>query len=568
MAVGDSALGQAFIDAGHITKYQLKYALSVHKENNLLLGKQLHALDYITKLELLEVVSEHMGVQQVDLTQFPNIEESIINKIPFDKADEYRVVPFKQDEDGTLHLAVRDPSDIIVLDDINFITGTNNHVYLADEDDLDSCISKYYGDKLGNLSSMMDDLGDIQSIEDELGDDDDLAKQADARPVVKFLNLVLKRGIDDQASDLHFEPYEDTFRVRYRVDGVLYEIQSPPKAMAPAIIARIKIMSKLNIAETRLPQDGRIELMIEGRSVDLRVSTIPTKFGESAVTRILDKSVVSLDLHNLRMSDREISIFQRVINKPSGIILVTGPTGSGKTTTLYACLNEINREDTKIITNEDPVEYNIDGLVQVPINAGQGLTFAASLRATLRQDPDTILVGEIRDYETAEIAIESALTGHLVLSTLHTNDAPSTVTRLADLGIKNFLISATIEAVIAQRLVRTICDNCKEAYQPTDEDLLKLDIDPATLDDSIIFYQGKGCDVCRNTRYKGRVALYEILEIDQNIRELILRDASIQEMQEAARKAGMKNLREVGIQKIFDGLTTIEEVVQATVMTD
>jgi len=562
-------LGDAFIEAGLITKYQLKHSLAMQKETKFRLGRQLTELEYVSKDELGTFLSEEFGVEYFDLLSIKNIPSEIIDRMPFDKADEYKVVPFAISEEGQLHIAISDPSDITIMDDIAFVLGENPVVFLSDEADIQETINQYYGDKLGSLANMVDEFGmEIESLEDEGGVDDDLAKAADSRPVVKFLNLVLKRGIQDEASDLHFEPYEDAFRVRYRVDGVLYEIESPPRQLASAIIARIKIMSHLNIAETRLPQDGRIELMLEGRNIDLRVSIIPTKFGESAVCRILDKSVVSLDLNNLRLSNSEVVIFQRVINKPSGIVLVTGPTGSGKTTTLYACLNEVNKEDVKIITNEDPVEYNIDGLVQVPINAEQGLSFAASLRAALRQDPDIILVGEIRDFETAEIAIESALTGHLVFSTLHTNDAPSSVTRLADLGIKNFLISATLEAIIAQRLVRTICVDCKVPYTPRNEDLLKLNIDPATLDSKVTFYQGEGCDKCRNTSYRGRVALYEILEVDQTLRELILQDASVQELQEAATTAGMKSLREVGVQKIFDGLTTIDEVIQATVTLD
>jgi type IV pilus assembly protein PilB len=562
-------LGDAFIEAGLITKYQLKHSLAMQKETKFRLGRQLTELEYVSKNELGSFLSEEFGVEYFDLLSIKNIPPEIIERMPFDKADEYKVVPFAIDEEGKLHIAISDPSDITIMDDISFVLGETPVVFLSDETDIQDMINKYYGDKLSNLEDMVDEFGiEIESLEDGDGQDDDLAKAADTRPVVKFLNLFLKRGIQDEASDLHFEIYEDNFRVRYRVDGVLYELESPPRQLASAIIARIKIMAGLNIAETRLPQDGRIELMLEGRSIDLRVSIIPTKFGESAVLRILDKSVVSLDLNNLRLSNAEIVIFQRIIKKPSGIVLVTGPTGSGKTTTLYACLNDVNKEDVKIITNEDPVEYNIDGLVQVPINAEQGLTFAASLRSALRQDPDIILIGEIRDFETAEIAIESALTGHLVFSTLHTNDAPSSVTRLADLGIKNFLISATLEAIIAQRLVRTICVDCKVPYTPRNEDLLKLNIDPDTLDSKVTFFKGEGCDKCRNTSYRGRVALYEILEIDQTIRELILQDASVQELQKAATTAGMKSLREVGVQKIFDGLTTIDEVIHATVTLD
>lgn len=557
-------IGDLLLEKELITKYQLKVALQEQKESKFKIGKQIIALDYVSKKELSDTLSDQFGFEYFDLSQVESIPQEVLDKMPFDKADEYKAIPFKE-EDGKLFIAVSSPQDLTMMDDINFVVGQPVTAFFSDEDDIQAAIEKYYAEQFGDLNNMLDNFDGNVSVLEDSDQDDDLAKLADSRPVIKLLNLILKRGIEDQASDIHFEPYEDGFRVRYRVDGVLYEMEAPPRSMAAALIARIKIISKLNISETRLPQDGRIPLTIEGRSVDLRVSTVPTKFGESAVLRILDRSVVSLDLHNLRLSDEDMGAFQNIIRKPSGIVLVTGPTGSGKTTTLYACLNEINKEDIKIITNEDPVEYNIDGLVQVPIRADVGLSFARSLRASLRQDPDVILIGEIRDQETAEIAIESSLTGHLVFSTLHTSDAPSSVTRMADMGVKNFLIAATLEAVIAQRLVRTICTNCKVPYTPTEESLLQLGIDPSDIQSNVTFFRGEGCDTCRNTRYRGRVALYEVLTMNQNLRELVLKEASVQEMQEAAIDSGMKTLREIGIQKIYDGLTTIDEVVQATV---
>ncbi|MBF0199527.1 MAG: Flp pilus assembly complex ATPase component TadA [Planctomycetes bacterium] len=563
-------IGDLLVNNGLITKYQLEVALQEQQvaEIRYQLGRQLVVMDFVTKHELSEVLSEHYECTFIDAEDLEKIPDEIIAKMPFDKCDEFRAVPFKE-VDGVLYVAMQDPVNITLTDDIRFVVNMPIEPVLADIADIGDAIEKYHGAKLGGLNSIMDDLTD-STVEtfDEMEKSGDLMQMADSRPVIKLLNHVLKAGIEHEASDVHFEPYEDGFRVRYRVDGVLYEMEAPPPQMAAALIARIKIISKLNISETRLPQDGRIALTIAGRPVDLRVSTIPTKFGESAVLRILDKGVVSLDLHNLRMSDHELTVFDRVIKKPSGVVLVTGPTGSGKTTTLYACLNEINKEDVKIITNEDPVEYNIDGLIQVPINPTQGLTFGKSLRASLRQDPDVILVGEIRDKETAEIAVESSLTGHLVFSTLHTNDAPSSITRLVDMGIDAFLVAATVEAIIAQRLVRTICPACKVPYTPSQESLMQLGIDPATIPGDVTFYRGEGCDECRHTRYRGRVALYEILELNNTLRELVLKHSSIQELTEKALEMGMIPLRQVGIQKIFDGITTIEEVVHATVTMD
>lgn len=561
-------IGDLLLDKGLITKYQLEYALESQKESGLKIGRAVIQLDYVTRHELSEALADATGYSYVDASELKDIPPEVIAKIPFDKCDEYRALPFKENN-GSLYVAMEDPSNINITDDLGFIANQTIVPFLVDFDDLTEALEKYHSKSFSNLNSLIDETGSLDvDLVDEADQGEDITQAAESKPVIRLLNAILKTGIEHEASDIHFEPYEDGFRVRYRMDGVLYEMESPPPGFAQALIARIKIVSKLNISETRLPQDGRISLTIAGRPVDLRVSTMPTKFGESAVLRILDKGVVSLDLHNLRMNDEEMVSFQRNIKKPNGIMLVTGPTGSGKTTTLYACLNEINKEDIKIITNEDPVEYNIDGLIQVPINAAQGLSFGSSLRASLRQDPDVILIGEIRDQETAEIAVESALTGHFVFSTLHTNDAPSTVTRLTDMGIESYMVAATLEAVVAQRLVRTICPNCKTAYTPTDESLMQLGIDPSDVDSSVTFYRGEGCDSCRGTRYKGRLALYEVLEMNSNLREMIIGEAPTQDLYDAALDAGMRPLRQVGIQKVYDGLTTIDEVVQATVTGD
>jgi type IV pilus assembly protein PilB len=390
---------------------------------------------------------------------------------------------------------------------------------------------------------------------------------AEAAPVRKLINMVFLLGIRDKASDIHFEPFEDEYKIRMRADGVLYEMVPPPRHLATAISSRIKVMANLDIAERRMPQDGRIELNVGGNQVDLRVSVLPTMFGESVVVRVLDRTVVSLDLNKIGMDPRMLEEFRGLIAKPNGIVLVTGPTGAGKTTTLYSALNELNVITDKIITTEDPVEYDIDGIVQCPINHEIGLTFASALRAILRQDPDKILVGEIRDLETAQIAVQAALTGHIVFSTLHTNDAPSTITRLRDMGLEPFLITATVEAVLAQRLVRRICVDCRTEFEPSPDMLMELNLTPADVRGKK-FYYGRGCDRCNNTGHKGRMGLYELLVVNDDIRDLISQGVSVDELTTACRKSGMVTLRDSGLRAIFDGSTTIEEVVRETVVDD
>jgi type IV pilus assembly protein PilB len=388
---------------------------------------------------------------------------------------------------------------------------------------------------------------------------------ADSAPVRKLLNMVLLLAIKDHASDLHFEPFEDEFRIRIKADGVLYEMVPPPRHLAFAITTRIKVMANLDIAERRMPQDGRIELTVGGHPVDLRVSVLPTMFGESVVMRVLDRSVVSLDLAKVGMDVPTLKAFREVMHKPNGIILVTGPTGSGKTTTLYSALSELNDIQDKLITTEDPIEYDIDGIVQVPIDAGIGNTFAQCLRAILRQDPDKILVGEIRDLETAEIAVQASLTGHTVFSTLHTNDAPSTVTRLRDMGIAPFLITATVEAILAQRLVRRICTQCRETTVPTTEVLQDLELTPGDIAGKS-FYRGKGCDACNNTGYKGRVGLFELMVMNDDMRDMVMKNASRDELRDAARSFGMVTLRDAGMAAAMEGRTTLEEVIRETIL--
>jgi type IV pilus assembly protein PilB len=481
-------------------------------------------------------------------------------------AQMYRLVPVTMDG-NTLTVALADPQNLNALDDLRFMLNCDVTGAVADEVDVDKMIEHLYGGQKESLQDLVQSMSpnDMQLLEHSSEDLDprNIEAMANAAPVVKFLNLVLLHAIKDKASDVHFEPYENGFRIRYRIDGTLLEIPPPPVQLALPLISRIKVMSNLDIAERRVPQDGRIELTVAGRPIDLRVSTLPTYFGESVVMRVLDRSVVSLDLERLGMREEELAFFRDAVAQPNGIILVTGPTGSGKTTTLYSALNAVNTPDLKIITTEDPVEYDLDGIIQVPVSEEIGVTYSACLRSILRQDPDKILVGEIRDLETAEFAVEASLTGHLVFSTLHTNDAPSTVTRLLDMGVEPFLISATLHAVVAQRLVRTICVNCKSPYTPTEEELLEINLKLEDLGGRQ-FYYGRKCEHCNKLGYRGRCAILEIMKIDEKLRELIMERKSTDVIRAEAQAGGMRTLRESGILKIFDGITTVEEVVSET----
>jgi len=459
-----------------------------------------------------------------------------------------------------------DPQNVNALDDLRFMLNCEVAGVVASEDQIQSAMDRFYSGQKDSIRDLLENMsGEEMEVLNNVDTNDprNIEAQANAGPVVKFLNLVLLTAIRDQASDIHFEPFESEFRIRYRIDGTLLEIPPPPRALALALCSRIKVMANMDIAERRVPQDNRIEPNVGGNPIDLRVSTLPTYFGESVCMRVLDRSVVALNLERLGMRDEELQFFRATIEQPNGICLVTGPTGSGKTTTLYAALNEANTPDVKIITTEDPVEYDLDGIVQCPIKADIGVTYAACLKSILRQDPDKILVGEIRDLETAGIAIEASLTGHLVLSTLHTNDAPSTVTRLIDMGVEAFLVSATLYAVVAQRLVRTICVKCKESYVPTEESLMEINLTPDDVEGKQ-FYFGKRCDHCNKTGYRGRNAIYEIMKVDGKMRDLIMGEKSTEVLRAEAQAGGMRTLRESGILKIFDGLTTIDEVVRET----
>jgi len=534
----------------------------------------------IVETVVLGAAAQLLGMGKVDL-QGMTIPPALIAKVPTEYANSYRIIPTRM-ENNALVVATADPDNLAALDDLKFALGVSQvKAELTTEEAIASSLEQYYATgKKNEAQAMIDEMLGGRDQEQIGGDGgaeiidpgalanleamgNDVGAQAESAAVRNLLNLILLTAVKAQAADIHFEPFEENFRVRNRIDGVLYEMLPVPKQLAAPLVARIKVMSHLDIAERRLPQDGKIPVRIGDREVDLRVSTLPTMFGESVVIRILDRLVVNLDLEKIGFPDDQLAYFREVIERPNGIVIVTGPTGSGKTTTLYSALSAVNSEEVKIITTEDPVEYEIKGLIQVPVDEEVGRSFAACLRAILRQDPDIVLVGEARDKETAQIAVQASLTGHLVFTTLHTNDAPTAVTRLIDMGVEPFLLAATLETVCAQRLVRTICIKCKAPYEPSDEELLQLNLKRRDVAGQR-FYYGKGCDHCKGTGYKGRTALFELMDINDSLRELILGKASATQLRLAAQRAGMRPLRDSGIQKVFAGLTTIEEVVRET----
>lgn len=567
MSTPHRMIGQILKDKNLIDEAKIRQALAIQKDKGGVIGKIFIEMGWVTEDEVLCALGEQFGMDTVNLDEL-EISPDVIQKVPVAMANIYRVVPvtFKDD---LLTIAMADPMNIQVLDDLRIMLHCEVQGSVSNEDQIQRAIEKYYADADNDtIDGLLADLAEDQEMAEvtekkDSYDLDDVSKMAESPPVIKLLNLILMQAIKDKGSDIHFEPFERDFKIRYRVDGVLYEMMPPPPHLAMALISRIKVMSNLDIAETRLPQDGRIELSIGGRPVDLRVSTLPTMYGESCVMRILDRTVVNLDLESVGLREQELVAMRKYIAKPNGIVLVTGPTGSGKTTTLYSALSEANTIDIKIITTEDPVEYDIEGIMQCQVNEDVGLTYSAALRSILRQDPDKVLVGEIRDRETAGIAVEAALTGHLVFSTLHTNDAPGSVARLIDMGIEPFLISATLEGIIAQRLVRRICKNCKVEYDPQLEEVLEVGLQPEDLGGKKFAY-GKGCNNCNKTGYRGRTALFEIMTCSDNIKQAILESASSSQIRDIAREEGMRTLRESGLLCIFDGVTTIEEVVRET----
>ena len=561
-------LGQILVDLGHINDDQLWDILEEQKQSpGTVIGQVAVRMGLITQAQVTEALAEQWGMPVVNLEE-TNIQPNVLEIVPQTMAEMYHIMPISL-KNGVLTVAMADPQNVGALDDLRNFLGHEIRGAVSSGPDVEAAIAKYYADREESIEDVIESMSTDEDAEKkirgyDLASDEEMS---DAQPIKKLLNMVMLLAIRDQASDIHFEPFEDEFKIRVKADGVLYEMVPPPRHLANAIVSRIKVMSNLDIAERRLPQDGRIELNVGGNNVDLRVSVLPTLFGEAVVMRVLDRTVVALDLNKIGMDAALLSQFRKVLHRPNGIMLVTGPTGSGKTTTLYSALNELNDTETKIITSEDPIEYDIEGIIQVPVNPDVGVTFANVLRAILRHDPDKILVGEIRDYETAEIAVQSSLTGHMVFSTLHTNDAPSAITRLRDMGVPAFLITATVEAILAQRLVRRICTECRTQFAPSDELLMELQL-PLNTARKYKFYYGKGCPRCNNSGYKGRIGIYEFLIMSDEIRDAIAAEASGDDIRDIARQQGMTTLREAGLKLIFDGFTTIDEIVRETVVED
>ena len=567
-------LGELLVKAKLINDSQLDHALEQQKQTGGRLGEHLVRLGFVAEEDILDCLSQQYGVPSINLRHF-EIDESILRLIPADVARKYQFIPVSK-TGATLTVAMADPTNVFAMDDITFITGYRVEPVVAAEDSLREAIDRYYGTTHAlELKKVMEDLSSVDETslevleEEEDLDIADLEMGAEEAPVVRLVNLILSDALKRGASDIHVEPYEKSYRVRFRIDGILYEIMNPPMKLKEAICSRIKILSKLDIAEKRLPQDGRIKLKMKFqgkmKELDYRVSTIPTLHGEKIVMRLLDRDNLMLDMTKLGFEKVSLKGFEEAIFEPYGMVLVTGPTGSGKTNTLYSALSRINTPEVNIMTAEDPVEFQLPGINQVQMKESIGLNFAAALRSFLRQDPNIVLVGEIRDFETAEIAIKAALTGHLVLSTLHTNDAPSTINRLMNMGIEPFLVATSVNLIAAQRLIRRVCQKCKEPEEVPLQALLNIGFGEAEAP-NIQLFKGRGCDHCNQRGYRGRVALYEVMRITDDIRELILSGASAVELRRKALEEGMISLRESGLQKIRDGVTTIEEVVRETVL--
>ncbi len=567
-------LGTVLVDLGYLDEEQLWKVIEEQKKNpGELIGKVATRLGLVSEDRVMKALGEQLGMKVVRLADMaiPSELTEIVNET---MATAFKVVPISMNKkDKSIKVAMAEPQNLGTLDSLRQFVTVPLEAVIATEDEVKAAIERLYAGKQQSIADVVKEIENDKVLtahrnrNENTVDLEAIEEMAEAAPVRKLVNMILLLSIRDKASDIHFEPFEEEYKIRYRVDGVLYELVPPPKHLSPAIASRLKVMSNLDIAERRLPQDGRIELNLGGSQVDIRVSTLPTLFGESVVLRILDRTVVQLDLNKIGMPTDTLAVWRTLIEKPNGIILVTGPTSSGKTTTLYATLNELNKVEDKIITTEEPVEYDIDGLVQVPINPEIGVTFAAALRAILRQDPDKILVGETRDLETAEISIQASLTGHIVFTTLHTNDAPSAITRLRDMGVPTFLITATIEGVLAQRLVRKICNFCRTEFTPSVEVGMEIGM---TMEQMLQkkFYYGKGCEKCNNTGYKGRMGIYELLLMNDTLREMVVNESSLDDFRSACRRFGMRTLRETGLTQIHQGLTSIEEIVRETILDD
>ena len=564
-------LGRILIKMGALSREKVHECLKIQSQRQgVKIGQIFLELGLVDEVQLQMALAAQRGMEYVSLDGF-DIPPDVVEKVPAQMAKTYHIVPIEYNrEQNELTVALDSPDNFRATDDLSTLMGFKVTAKITDRDVLESALTKYYETQDENITELIDEIqgdsflaefeGRNQSI-----DLDELKELSESNPVKKLLNLVLLQAIRDKASDIHFEPFENEYKMRYRIDGVLYEMVPPPKYIAAALSSRIKVMANLDIAERRLPQDGRISLTVENNPIDLRVSVLPTMFGESVVLRVLDRSQAMFDLGALGLRLDAQETIRQLIHKPNGIIIVTGPTGCGKTTTLYSALHELNDIGTKIITTEDPIEYDIDGIIQVQMKPAIGLVFARCLRSILRQDPDIILVGEIRDLETAEIAAQSSLTGHIVFTTLHTTDAPSSIARLLDLGIEPFLLTATIEGIVSQRLVRKICENCKTAFEPSEAQLMELQLTPDDIKGKK-FHYGRGCSKCNGTGYRGRTGVFEIMVFNDEIRDLVMNQASTAVLRSAGQKAGMRLLRDNGLEAIYDGITTIDEVVKETIM--
>ncbi|HZR04861.1 MAG TPA: GspE/PulE family protein [Candidatus Udaeobacter sp.] len=562
----EKQLAEFFVEQRVLEPSQAEDVLSEVELNGKTVAQAMIDGGFIDERGFYQTIANGLGTDLVNLAE-RDITPEILRLIPSGLARLHGALPIGL-SGPVLQVALVDPFDLQAAEDLRFALGKDIQIVVSPSEQIEELIKQYYGSDTTSMEEVLKQLGQSGELlsasgASERNGEAAVEAEANATPIIRFVDLILYQAIQDRASDIHFEPFENEFKIRYRVDGALYEMSPPPRHLALPVISRLKVMANMNIAERRLPQDGRIQKHIAGRNVDLRVSTLPTQFGESLVLRVLDRSIVNLDLEALGMPDYIYNFLLEMIERPNGIFIATGPTGSGKTTTLYSCLRKVNTIDSKLLTAEEPVEYDLEGIVQVPVNEAIGLTFSRVLRSFLRQDPDRIMVGETRDLETAQIAIQASLTGHLVFTTLHTNDAPGAITRLIDMDVEPFLISSTLEAVLGQRLLRSICRHCRTSYEPSETLLAELGISPQDIGDKQFFY-GKGCDACNNTGYKGRKGIYELLRVTDPIRELINERAPTVTLKQKAVELGMVTLRQDGLRSIFAGDTTVEEVLRYT----
>ena len=562
--MNNERVADLFIDQGLMDRGQADDVLLEATQNGKAIEQAMVDHGIVDEAQFYRAIAEAIGSEVIDLDDV-EFTPQILRLIPAGLARLHRALPIGF-EGNTIRLALVDPLDTQTIEDLRFALGRDLEILLAPSLQIEERLRRHYGEDTSSMEDILKQLGEageLMTLAKDQGAAAHVEAEANATPIIRFVDLILYQAIRDRASDIHFEPFENEFKVRYRVDGALYEMAPPPRHLALPVISRVKVMANMNIAERRLPQDGKIQKNIAGRAVDLRVSTLPTQFGESVVLRVLDRSTVNLDFEQLGMQEYILNYILEAIRRPNGLFIVTGPTGSGKTTTLYSCLRQINTNECKVLTAEEPVEYDLEGVMQVPVNDAIGLTFARVLRAFLRQDPDYIMVGETRDLESAQIAIQASLTGHLVFTTLHTNDAPGAIVRLIDMGVEPFLISSTLHAVLGQRLLRRICSDCRTAYLPNDSLLSELKLSPQEIGERH-FYYGKGCEKCNQTGYRGRIGIYELMRIDDPLRALINGRAPSVVLKQKAIELGMVTLREDGVRSIFDGATTIEEVLKYT----